>query len=681
MEHGWVRWFTVVLLAAGMFSCARKNQDAPTGAAVLETRVTAADLPADTVVSLQLRRPNGAVAAQTQTRVGASFVFKDLAPGTYALVADASGLGAAAVSLVLGPGERLHTVLRLQEPARVEGLVLDRRSQPVASALVLVWRSGDEAGQARETSTDEMGRFVVAKLAAATVTVLVQAPGIGSVKWEAVPLPSRPLRVVLEGEGRSLRGELVGVRGSGSEFRVRLGGAAVRQLRSATPDAQGRFVFHGLGPGEYCLRAGGVSQASAAQTVAIDQIDVMGVRLPLEPGEVITGRVVNGKNQALAAANVMVHAVPPDDCAETVPTDVVGYFSTVALRRGKYQIHADLPGFVGPPAQTITINAKPAPLTVQLYRAARVLGRVLLPNGSPAQGADVVLLTTAQSRFPRDRVPVVAGNLPLAAEAAALGTQALPHLMGMRGASTNALGVFSLGALRPGSFGLRITHAQTGVLQAPPRALVEGEELNFGDLTLPEDKTGAAPPAQAPTITQALPQGDRKVTGMLRDPRGRPLADVALTVRPYDPQAVPVTSATTTSGGAFTLKGLPQARLLLRAQHPQYGVLTHELTPSDKTVNLKYPLPGGIEGEVVNASGRFVSGAQVTLVGPEGLPGPPVQMAGAGFRALGVPPGEWTIQVSLPGHVAEPTVVQVTSGESAREPTVKGIKVKVQSNK
>ena len=289
-----------------------------------------------------------------------------------------------------------------------------------------------------------------------------------------------------------------------------------------------------------------------------------------------------------------------------------------------------------------------------------------------------MLLTASRPRFPSDRVPVVPGNLPFAAEAAALGTRTLPHVMGSRGAITDDQGHFGLAGLGPGSFGLRITHAGAAALEVSPRSVGEGAQLNFGSLTLPKD--GQSPPAasSSPTITAALPQGRRTITGTVKDARGRPLADVALTVRPLEPQAVPVTSATTASNGTYTATGLPDVPLLLRAQHPQLGVMTHTLKPSDQTAHLKYPMRGGIEGEVVDANGRFVSGGHVTLMDADGMPGPTVQLAGAGFRALGVPPGEWIIKVEAPGFSPAETKVNVPSGKTERDVTVSRVRVQVQ---
>lgn len=643
----------------------------------IEGAVTAAALPRGAPVVVKLERSGGLTVAETKAQVGGRFRFRDVLPGHYLLSASGADFAAASLALQVQASERLATVLRLQEPGRLEGIVVDKAGQPVPEALVLVWRGNEAPALARNSVSDDQGRFSVAGLPPSSVTLLVQAPGIGSVKWDNVALPSRPLRVVLEGVSRGLSGEVVGVRSG--DVKVRLGGSSVRHTRTAGVDAQGRFQFQGLGAGEYCLRAATMTHASQPVPAAVVASDVSGVRLPLEVGEGVSGRVIDGQGKALAGARVSVATVPPDDCPEVVTADVVGYFSTLALPRGRYQITARLPGFVGLDPVQITINARPSPMTLKLLRGARVVGQIQFAGGASAANAQVTLTAPAGARYPRDRVPVVTGHLPLAAEAAALGTRGLPHVVSTRSATTDARGLFVLQDVRPGDYGLRVSHEQGATVDVRPRAVGEGAQADFGVIRLTAVKTASRPPEAHPTITPAMPPGDRTVAGSVRDPRGKLLENVALTVRPPDPLAVPVTSATTDERGAFTLSRLPDAPLILRAQHAEYGVLSREIGPKETLINVRFPIPGGVEGEIVDGQGRFVSGGTVSLVGADGLAGPPVQMSGAGFRALGIPPGRWTLEVVVPHYKTVQRVVEVPSATTARETSVKGLRVEVRT--
>ena len=664
----------IVLILLGSLLCACRRPAAPaaTVPGAIEGHIAASTRlrVADHRITLRLQ-PGGTLAASTKTDAKGRFRLQGVSPGDYLLESDVEGQ-AAAVSLSVQPGETLFTVLRLQDPLQLVGQVVDRNGNPVPAAVVLVWRTGQATTQAKETSTNEKGGFVIDQMAAGNVTLLVQAPGIGSVKWDPVSLPSRHLHISLAGIGFSLSGKVTSSRGPEQQATVRLGGVGVRTVRPTTTAADGSFKFHGLGPGDYALRAGSVTLASATAKVVISDADVANAALTLGPGEVVSGNVVDGQRKALTGATVVIASVPPDDCPEVLAVDVVGYFSTIALPRGPYQVSARMPGFVAEAPQQVNVNGRPGALSIQLFRAGRVFGRLLAANGKPAVGAEVSVTSPSGPRYPRDRLPVVAGSLPLAAEAAALGTQLLPHVMRRRSVTVDQTGAFSLGELRPGSYGLS-ARAGDGKLSVAPREVKEAAGTDFGSLTMPV--TAPRLVASAPVVVA----GNRKLVGVVKDPKGRPLINASIAVSTTLDPTGEFVSSISGAKGEFSFGELPNDKaLVLNARHATFGSASKSIGVDDKTVALQFQNPGGIEGEVVDERGRFVQGAQVSLQASDGSAGPAVQMSGAGFRCLGVPPGVWTLVVSSP-QVKSPIrqTITVPPGTNAAVASLRGLRLKV----
>ncbi|MDX2021829.1 MAG: carboxypeptidase-like regulatory domain-containing protein [Deltaproteobacteria bacterium] len=668
-----ILWAPPVLCLLAV-ACHKRPAVTPATPGSVEGKVTATHGVSLHGLKVALRRANtvgGTLSAATTTDASGRFRVAPVAPGQYIIECEIAGRSAS-VGLVVQPGETLRTVLRLQDPARLTGRVLDRKGNPVPSALVLVWPSGQGTTQAQESVTSEQGTFVFEQLFPGNLSVLVQAAGIGSVKLDPVSVPSRPLVINLDGVGLSIEGSVVGPKGPEPQATVRLGGAGLRSARTTETDTQGRFRFHGLGPGEYALRAGTVVLASSTRAVTVADADVTGEPLRLGPGEVISGNVIDGARKPLGGARVVVQAVPPDDCPEVLTPDVVGYFSTIALPRGQYEVSAAMPGFVAEAPQRITINGRPPALSLALFRAGRVVGRVVLPNGKPAAGAQINVTSPAGSRYPRDRLPVVSGNLPLAAEAAALGTQLLPHVMRTRSVTADAKGTFSLGELRPGSYGLAASLEGAGRVTAKPRLVTEGTATDFGTLTL------VPVVSAAPTITP-MPTGARTLIGTVKDAKGKKVPNASVAVGLTADPSSEFVSTIANSEGNFVFSSLPDGKALtVRARHPELGSTALPVGGTDKSVALRFLAPGGIEGEVVDARGRFVQDARVSLRSADGTLGPPVQMAGAGFRALGVPSGSWTLVVQIGD--APPAIQMPLEVPPAAQPGVaslRGIRVKL----
>ena len=117
-------------------------------------------------------------------------------------------------------------------------------------------RSATPRRPRRETRPDLGGRFQVRRVAARPVHAARRGrrPGHRSSRRPSrcpAPRPSSGL----SGQGRSLSGVGRVARDARAGARVRLGWAASTLARATLSDDAGRFVFHGLGAGDYALRA------------------------------------------------------------------------------------------------------------------------------------------------------------------------------------------------------------------------------------------------------------------------------------------------------------------------------------------------------------------------------------------------------------------------------------------
>jgi protocatechuate 3,4-dioxygenase beta subunit len=375
--------FCLILLAYGAAVSACRRSSAPSIEATGTVNGSVSGDSEGTIVGarVKLRRadtPGGSFLGEAVIDESRQFHIKNVPAGEYVVESEIGGQSAR-VSLIVQLGETVSTVLRLAEPVQLQGKVVDRKGNAVPSAIVLLWRSGQGTNLSRETQTNEQGDFQFNHLATGNVALLVQAAGIGSAKWDSISLPSQPLHIPLEGTGMSLSGHVLGPKGPEKQATVRLGGAGLRTSRSTNTDATGSFTFQGLGPGDYAVRAGSVVLASGSRKTTIVDTDVSNFDLTMGPGEVVSGTVIDSERKPLAGATVLVQSVPLDECPEILSVDVVGYFSSIALPRGSYQVSATMPGFVTQAPQFFSINGRPPSLSIQVFRAGKIRGRLLSP--------------------------------------------------------------------------------------------------------------------------------------------------------------------------------------------------------------------------------------------------------------------------------------------------------------
>lgn len=592
----WVGLTLAALLAGG---CGRKGGSlAP---ASVHGRVV--DLEGRPLPGSRLELPStpagGVPAALVTAGADGRFAMQKVKPGPYRLVASHEAFADAEVAIDVGPGEDLAVVVRLDRSIGLQGRVEDRSGRPVPTALVLAWPIDGERAAARETTTDEQGRFRLSGPARGSYTVLVEGPGFGAIHLGRVEIPGRPVVVRLDEDGRVVSGIVERGGAAAVGARVVLGGPGLRAPRTTVAAAGGAFSFGGLGPGSYTVRAthAGLASPPSATMVGAERDGVRGIRLLLAPGGTISGRVVDEAGKAVVAAAVDVQAVPADDCPEVGRTDVVGYFQLGPVAPGRYSVAARLPGYVLRAPVTVMVGVTEVVANLRLERGAGLRGQVLDGAGRPLGGA-VVSVTAASMEPSAAGLPVLPGRLPLAAEAAQLPASVLPAGGRTRAATTDPEGRFALADVAPGPVRVQVTHAEH--LPTTLARLV----LDAG-----QDK---------PLPTVRLNPGNA-VMGRVLQTDGTPLPGARVTARRSrgsGTDELTVTNGTDPEGrfafrlppGRYTLQALAEGRV-------SESATTKDVQDGQAVDPIEFRLRTGnvvVQGLVKDARGRALAGATVT---------------------------------------------------------------------
>ncbi len=505
---------------------------------------------------------------------------------------------------------------------------------PVAGVSVSI-----EAGPFREsTRSDDEGRFALEWPGGLLASLRLAHPRF-------VDLAS-PLRELAEdAEYRMVpSGSIVGR----VESSVTLDAASVRAWHQRTSSdrfwtsaetalaADGTFAFHDLVPGDYALNV-----LVAERSVALE------TGIPVEPGETrevvlrasasasIAGRALVQPSRA-PAADVALRLVPVtqglprvvrEESIAQAKTDAGGAFAFEGLAPGPYRLEAYPP--VGRDVRRrIDVAAADARVEVELelFEPGRIAGTVVESDGAAASRVSVFA-------FP-ERMSVK--------RIAQLRRDALPG--GVVEATTDGGGRFLLDGVSTGEallvVALRDELASPGIARVP----------------------NVAPGALRDGVAITLP-ASRRVTGVVRDPGGAPLAGAKIGVAPsYALDAPAGTRALTDAGGRFSIADFPDTasriHVHLRGWLPAWSdVAAGSKDPPELGFSLE---PAhALAGRLVDAPGFGLPGHPVTLQ-PAPQPGEPFERGGPGWRATatdglgrfeltGLAAGEWMLSASSYG--------------------------------
>lgn len=185
-----------------------------------------------------------------------------------------------------------------------------------------------------------------------------------------------------------------------------LGRTTERLPRYVRTDAQGRFAFRCVHPGEELALCVGRGEGAAHESARVDHMTIAAgehrtERLQLGEGNVVEGTVRTKTGGPVASARVLAgpsaigfgHLERVDDpTGSSASTDAEGRFRIAGLGAGAHFVVVEAQGFA--PSDVVTLD--PAldhdPLRFEILDATPLRGVVRMPNGNPAPNVVVRLV-------------------------------------------------------------------------------------------------------------------------------------------------------------------------------------------------------------------------------------------------------------------------------------------------
>ncbi len=383
------------------------------------------------------------------------------------------------------------------------------------------------------------------------------------------------------------------------DFSVRvLGQDLPMRFRTLAFDGHGRARFDGLPAGSQLF----VTLTSPGYALRTDLVEApvgltllagrdRELELPIEREVVLAGTVRSPAGMPLARARVATERTEEGDFdfGRTVRTDEAGRFELRGLLSGARTLLADHDGFLATELDLGALRAgeERTDLELVLGSGAEIAGRLLWPDGTPAQGVTVFVLEAPEP-----------GTRPSAFDLASARLR------------TDDEGRFSTAGLAAaGPFELRASTRVRGEVaeRLAAAGLLPDDGRRRAELQVRRSDVLAGERDLVLMLT-----GGETLRGRVVDPAGRPLARARIVLQPAG--GIPAQHSVRDAEGAFSISGLEPGlyRLAASAGAGRGAEVELELPQRGGELLLVAPLGASIVGRVTSG-GAPVAGATVSL--------------------------------------------------------------------
>ncbi|MCP4653936.1 MAG: hypothetical protein GY856_00815, partial [bacterium] len=530
-------------------------------------------------------------------------------------------------------GEPTAAVVLIPEPVPFAGRVLDTDGKPIAGAVV--WPAYDPGSFAR---TDAAGAYRLEAPEGPRFRIQAEAPGFLSLavtveagdatqgKAPALALdPAAALRgLVVDPQGATLAGVRLRATDKYAERRP----PAFRPDRAASravSNAAGRFTLGNLVPARaYRVTA----QRPGFTTATVESGPIReDLRIVLEPGRLVFGKVIDLEERPVAGAEVTLRAAAESarearskpaagDDSVSAASDAAGRFEMRRVPAPRLDILARRQGFAPLVVRGIEVRPGSGPVdlgTLILEPGAAIRGRVMDPRETPIAGAEVWVAEDLGRRE---------------------GIAAVERMAQEPDATADEAGRFVVEDLSPG----RKVHL-------------------FCDRNgyLPASVPGIEVPAAEPIVVILEPAS--RLSGRVEEESGEPIIEAEVSLSPQRspsdsmPQLLGEGSraAVADERGEFALEDVAPGKVRISAFAQGFQPSEErelEISEAQEVGDLRFVLRRGaaLEGWITDRDGEPIADARVRV----GRPAAASDAEGL-YRVEGIPPGLQRVAVDHPG--------------------------------
>ncbi len=546
------------------------------------------------------------------TDTSGNYAIGNLAPGLYTVNTSETGYAGDVAGAEILPGSTSFLSFALIGlPGVITGTVRDEGTgQPIPGSTVTV-RQGSPSGTIMAILVaDDQGRYVASGLSAGSFTLIANAPDYAAEASTA--LVSQGATTTLD---FSLPALPAGVTGVVTDVLVStpLPNSLVRLLDnnsailfSTQTDAQGNYLISGFLSGDYTLlvRKEDYQRKSVSFSVGSGTTAMVDVQLDPDPGT-LRGTVVDAfDGTPLVGADVLIYFPSTNNLLARTITDGVGRFVIEGLEPLTYTLSISMQSYATQVVGATIFSGVTTPIAIGLPpNSATITGRVQTANGTAIPNASVQVKDSHGTLF---------GS-----------------------AVTDDFGNYSVASLPPGTY--IISAMETNYAAAMQTVTVTAGQMVSGL-----------------TLTMAALPGN--IAGVVRNQgTGLPITGAAVAVQIFS-NGVFIANTVTGDAGQFLVTGLVEGVYNVIASSEGFGTSYSTVSvQSGQTATTSVgllPLAGNISGIVLLPDGTQAQGnnIQLALFDANGIRLQNILAQPDGtFRFVGVAPGTYTVQGSIPG--------------------------------